>query len=241
MANLATYEDIIADIKDKFGRKSAAFGSDTDTSIRSWIWQFEADIYSRKNWPFLKATGTITTTSGTQDYVLANDYDFGSLYSVYDETNLNPLGMANVEYHDYIDPAGSASGTPDYFFLWGVDSNNIQEISFYPIPGGIHTIKYRYTKDPTPTDIETNGDNDDESPNLPVKYRRGLVDAVLEELLQKDTNPNADRVNIKYQQLLLTMIADYAKEPAYKAVMRSTDDISYDAGLPRFPNNYPCK
>ena len=240
MANLSTYEDIIADIKDKFGRKSAAFGSDTDTSIRKWIGQFEGRIYGKKNWPFLKATGTITTADGTQDYSLASDYDFGSLYSVRDTTNNNPLGMIIPEDYDYFDPDSSEEGTPFFYFLWGVDDDYVQEISFYPIPGGTYTIKYRYTKDPTPTDIETDTSNDSESPILPQKYRMGLVDAVLEELLQKDTNPNADRVNIKFQQLLLDMIADYAKEPAYRARMKSTDSYRHDNGSPRLPNNYPC-
>lgn len=239
MANLATYTDLIADIKDKFGRKSAAFGSDTDVSIRKWIGQFERRIYGKSNWAFLKATGTITTVDGTQDYSLASDYDYGSMYSVYDSTNKKALFMVTPESHDYIDPGSTTEGTPDYYFFWGVDASNVQEISFYPIPGDEYTIKYRYTKDPTPTDIETNTDNDSEAPILPQKYRMGLVDAVLEELLQKDTNPNADRVNIKFQQLIIDMMADYAKEPAYRATMKSTDSVRHDSGIPRYSNKYP--
>ena len=88
-------------------------------------------------------------------------------------------------------------------------------------------------------DIETNTSNDSDSPPLPRKYRMGLCNAVLEELMQKDTNPNADRINVKYQNLLSKMKADYAFEPAYRAVMQSTDNRTNSVPLVRWPDDYP--
>jgi hypothetical protein len=241
MANLSTYTDIIADIKDKFSKKSAGFGSDTDYSIRSWIWQFEADIYSERKWPFLRKTGTITTAAATTDgeYSLAADYDFGKLYNVVDLTNLNPLHLVIDEDFDNIFPGGTETGYPLWYRLWGIDEDGYQLIQFYPIPAGIYSISYKYYRDPTPVDIETNMDNDGESPPLPRKYRRGLVDAILEELLQKDANPNADRVNVKYQNLINKMKADYAFEPAWRTSLQSTDNRYNETLFPRWPNNYP--
>ena len=241
MSNLATYEDIIADIKDKFSKKSAGFGSDTDYSIRSWIWQMEADIYSERKWPFLRKSATITTAATTTDgeYSLAADYDFGKLYNVIDTTNTNPLYLVNDEDFDKIYPAGTTTGNPTWYKLWGVDSDGYQLIQFYPIPDDTFTITYKYYRDPTPVDIETDTDNDDEVPPLPRRYRSGLVNAVLEELLQKDANPNADRVNVKLQNLINRMKADYASVPAWRPVMRSTDSRYTEKLTPRWSTSYP--
>lgn len=242
MANLATYSDILADIKDKFGKKSSGFGSDVDYSIRSWIWQMEAEIYSEHKWPFLRKVGTITTAAATTDgeYSLASDYDFGKLYNVVDTTNTNPLYPVLDEDFDQVYPGGTTTGNPLWYRLWGVDSDGYQLIQFYPIPDDTFTITYKYYRDPTPTDIETNTDNDSSIPPLPRKYRIGLVNSVLEELLQKDTNPNADRVNVKLQNLIKKMKADYALEPAWRLALQSTDTRTHETPLARWPSNYPA-
>ena len=242
MAYLANYEEIVADIKDKFERRSEGFGSTTDSSIRKWITQLEAEIYSVKPWAFLRKVGTITTSAATTDgeYSLADDYDFGSLFSVYDTTNKKYLMPIDISDIDAINTGlTSTTGTPDYYFLWGVDTNNVQEISFYPIPAGTYTIKYRYKRNATPVDIETDTSNDTEQPILPRKYRRLLVDAVLEELMQRDTNPNADRVNAKYQYLLNLMIADFSRNPYRRDVMGSLDASRGNDFPARLPNTYP--
>src|SRR5690348_4875930 len=87
MANLNTYNDLIADIQDKFSETSAVFGDETNNSIRKWIVQMEWDVYSERKWPFMRKSGTITTTASDGTYTLASDYDFGSLYDVVDTTN----------------------------------------------------------------------------------------------------------------------------------------------------------
>lgn len=239
MANLATYSNIIADIKDKFSKNSSGFGSETDTSIRKWISQKEFDIYASRKWPFMRKSNTISTVASTQSYSLATDYAFGSLYDVIDSTNKIRLYRANAEDIDTYYAGLSTSSTPTYYFLDGVDTSNVQKISFYPIPADVYTITYRYYRDPTPTDISTDNSNDSLSPIIPQRYRSLLVDAVLEELLQKDANPNADRVNIKYQNMLQKMIMDYAEEHDFSPIRRSADERIQGVWPARLPSNYP--
>lgn len=310
MANLRTYADLIADVKDKFGENDAVFGDETDNSIRKWIMQKEYAVYSERKWPFMRKSGTITTTASDGTYSLASDYDWGSLYDVVDSTNntrltkvsagdidtnyagLSTEGTPICYYTDgtgdvittltgTIDPAASVSVvgvgtlfttelevgdqitvsgetrrvatitddthlTVDVAFTDGANDtspdkvvSNVQQISLYPIPAGTYTLTYRYYRDPTPTNITSSTTNDYKEPILPRKYRALLVDAVLEELLQKDTNATADRVNVKYQNMIARMKADYADEPDSMYRRKSTDEQVHSFGPARYPSGYP--
>lgn len=117
--------------------------------------------------------------------------------------------------------------------------SNVQKIGFYPLPSDAFTITYRYFRDPIPTDISTNANNDYVEPILPRRYRGMLVDAVLEELLQKDTNALADRVNAKFQIMLNRMIQDYSGDYDYTPKRRSSDEIVTSFSPARLPNNFP--
>jgi len=234
MANLSNYTDLIAAIQDQFDDSSAG----TTSSIRRLISQKLDSIYSRGKWPFLQKTGTITTVASTEAYSLASDYSIGGLYDVFDETNLRRLQAAAVRDKDEVFAGLTTSGSPQWYYLWGVDDSNIQKMNFYPIPSGAYTIKYRYYHSPIPVDLQTTTANDSETPILPRRYREGLMEAVLEDLYAKDLDQSANRENIKLANLIERMTGDYATDPDDMPILMSEDSRRTSSPLVKFPRNF---
>ena len=56
--------------------------------------------------------------------------------------------MSENQYHRWTQ-GGSISGTPNYWYISGVGSNNRYEITLFPTPAGTYSLTVHYTKSPT--------------------------------------------------------------------------------------------
>lgn len=243
MANLATYTDVITNIKDQFDDQSSA----TDTTIRYLIPRKLNDIWrgpsGKARWKFAKKTGTIATVASTESYDLASDYNFGGLYDVVNTTKQTPVYPVGQRDFDRTLPATTSTGSPYLYRLWTVDSSSgIQEIQLYPIPSGVETITYKYYRKPTVVDLETvstRTTNDALTPDLPQDYRDLLIYACLVDLYLKDESQQANVFQVRYDNLLQAMRNQFADEPDEIHVLGSENTVS---GLTTpgvsFPSNY---
>jgi hypothetical protein len=93
----------------------------------------------------IKDAETVTTTSGTAAYELA-EADILQIEDVFDTTNglyLKPI--SEYQYNTWVQGnATGCTGTPIYWFISGVGSNGRDEVTFYPTPDGTYSITVGY-------------------------------------------------------------------------------------------------
>jgi len=144
MARL-TASDMIDMVRDSLGGETSETLS--DTRILRFINQSYLEIASRIRFDQLSTSTTITTSSGTATYELSvsNVLTFTDL--VDDTNNLKMYPMAEWQYHKFTQ-GGTTSGTPIYWFVDGVGSNNRYQLTMYPTPAGTYTINVYYTQSP---------------------------------------------------------------------------------------------
>lgn len=91
---------------------------------------------------------TITTSSGTATYELSVDTVLMIDALVNDTSDYKLYTMSEHQYHTY-NQGADATGSPIYYYVNGVGSNNRWNITFFPVPDGTYTINVEYTKKPT--------------------------------------------------------------------------------------------
>lgn len=145
MARL-TAEDMVAMVRDASGGETSETVS--DTRILRYLNQALLRICSRFGFEQLGSSTTITTVSGTAAYELSVS-DVLTITDLIDDTNNYKLTpMSEQQYNSYTQ-GSTSSGTPIFWFLSGVGSNNRYEITFYPTPAGVYTINVYYNMKPT--------------------------------------------------------------------------------------------
>ena len=140
-----TASDMIDMVRDSLGGETSETLS--DTRILRFINQSYLELASQYQFPQLSTSTTITTVSGTTSYELSvsNVLTFTDL--VDDTNNLKMYPMAEWQYHKFTQ-GGTTSGTPIYWFVDGVGSNNRYQLTMYPTPAGTYTIYVYYTQSP---------------------------------------------------------------------------------------------
>jgi hypothetical protein len=146
MARL-TASDMIDMVRDCLGGETSETIS--DTRILRYINQSYLELASRNHFDQLSASSTITTASGTATYELSvsNVLNINDLEDDTNNIKLHP--MNEDQYRKFTQGnASSITGTPVYWFIDGVGSNNRYNITFFPTPAGTYTINVYYTQSP---------------------------------------------------------------------------------------------
>jgi hypothetical protein len=177
-----TATDFINEVRDNAG------GETSETLSDARILRFVNEEYKTlcAAWApqQIKDAETVTTTSGTAAYELA-EADILQIEDVFDTTNglyLRPI--SEYQYNTWVqgDPAG-CTGTPINWFVSGVGANGRFEITFYPTPDGTYSITvgyYEFTElvtSPTAT-----------SPVTPIQLDDAIVDRASSRALKQAGN-----------------------------------------------------
>jgi hypothetical protein len=117
------------------------------TRILRYLNESYLEICAANNLPQLETSTTITTSSGTASYELtvSNVSEYSDLED--DTNNLLLYRIAEWQYRRWTQ-GNTTSGTPIYWFVDGVGSNNRDQITLYPTPAGTYTINVYYQKVP---------------------------------------------------------------------------------------------
>jgi len=144
MARL-TASDMIDMVRDCLGGETTETLS--DTRILRYLNQSYLEIASEHAPPQLGASTTITTSSGTAAYELSVS-NLLQFTDIVDGTNkLKLYTMSEHQYHKFTQ-GGTTSGTPIYWYVSGVGSNDRYELTFFPTPAGAYTLTVHYFQAP---------------------------------------------------------------------------------------------
>ena len=144
MARL-TASDMIDMVRDCLGGETTETIS--DTRILRYINQSYLELASRYHFDQLSTSSTITTASGTAAYELTVS-NVLKINDLEDDTNNLKLYPMNEDQYRKFTQGGTTSGTPVYWFIDGVGSNDRYNIALYPTPAGTYTINVYYTQAP---------------------------------------------------------------------------------------------
>lgn len=134
-----TATDFIQEVRDICGGETSETVSDSRI-LR--IVNEEYKLLCSKYTPVhIETDETVTTTSGTAAYELTAT-DVLGIERVIDTTNNYTLReLSEYLYHQYTQgDVSSTTGTPVYWFVSGVGSNNRWEITLYPTPDGTYSL-----------------------------------------------------------------------------------------------------
>jgi hypothetical protein len=144
MARL-TADDMVDMVRDSLGGETSETIS--DTRILRFINQSYLELASYYQFDQLGESTSVTTVSGTSEYELTVS-DVLSISSVVDDTNNQLLYTMNEDqYHRYVQ-GSSVTGTPVYWYIDGVGTNNRYNLKLYPTPNGAYTVNVYYTESP---------------------------------------------------------------------------------------------
>lgn len=105
----------------------------------TWINTTTFDIGNSLDNPrWLEASSYLTTSAGTRNYGLAND--FSNMYSVKIPSQDIKLSYVPKEQFDALQPSATESGIPSIYTIYQED------IEFYPSPNSTLNVEYRYAK-----------------------------------------------------------------------------------------------
>ena len=146
MARL-TSADMIDIVRDYLGGETDETIS--DTRILRFINQSYLELCSQYQFDQLRTSTTVTTSSGTATYELSVD-TLLKIDDVVDTTNNVKLyPMNESQYNKFTQGDTSTTGTPIYWFINGVGSNNRWNLTLWPTPGGTYSLTVDYTRKPT--------------------------------------------------------------------------------------------
>jgi hypothetical protein len=91
---------------------------------------------------------TITTADGTGSYELSVDTVLKIDDMINTTSNYKLYSFSDTQHHTY-NQGADTTGSPIYYRIDGVGSNNRFNISFFPIPDAVYTINVEYFKKPT--------------------------------------------------------------------------------------------
>lgn len=145
MARL-TGADMLSIVRDSLGGETTETLS--DTRVMRYINQSYLELCSFYQFDQLKTSTTITTTSGTADYELSVSTVL-NIDDILDTTNNNKLYPMNDYQYNQFTQGGTQSGTPQYWFMNGVGSNDRFQITLWPTPAGTYSLTVDINKKPT--------------------------------------------------------------------------------------------
>lgn len=174
--------------------------------IKDWTNEVYTEICNSGYWRFLETEGTFLTVIGQETYPLATNCIVNRLINVREIKTPSILRRIDFKSIDqsYPDTSESSSGTPVYYYF---QNNNM---SLFPVPDSVMTIKYRYYKTVTEmidaTDI----------PLIPEHWKWVLVNGVLIRANQYLQDQSFADVQVQYFNGLLQMRAHNRADRQHK-------------------------
>lgn len=145
------------------------------------------------------------------------------------------LEYVNPRTFDRVLPDPTATGSPYYYSLLGLDSSQYWRVGFYPTPDTIINMQLRYYQKIT----ELSSDTD--TPVIPAKWHNVLVFGAL--ALYGHPFIDDTRVRVageRFRAVMDEMLAHYNHVPDQRIVIQPWDTRArYPVGVARYPSNYP--
>lgn len=190
---VTTFLDIQDRVLDIISKNDAT----TRARVKNGINMGYSDFVLRELWPFRETVGSLSVTTGTQEYNLSeefDDIDAQNIVSVAIQgANHRKLPYwpysqlrANQPDYDY-----AATSTPERYYL------NAGKIGLWPSPNAAMTILLDYFN--VPVELE----DDDDEPTIPVSYREALVHYALSQEHDFNTDPDLALKSMnRYEQIV---------------------------------------
>ena len=119
----------------------------TNTAYSKMVGDFVNDakrqVENSHDWSALRTTIVVTTSSGTSEYSWTGAGERIKVYSVINDTSNSfltyqtPTWVNNAVYN-----TGAVSSQPSYFTYSGVDSSQDTQVTLYPTPDGVYSIRF---------------------------------------------------------------------------------------------------
>lgn len=136
-------DDMIAIVRDCCGGETT--GTLSNTRILRFLNEAALNLVSKYTFDQLSTSTTITTVSGTASYELSvgDLVEFTDL--VNDTQNFKLYPMSEEQYHSYTQ-GDAQSGSPNYWFVDGVGSNDLYQLTLWPTPNSADSVIVYYIK-----------------------------------------------------------------------------------------------
>jgi len=138
-----TATDFINEVRDIAGGETSETVS--DTRILRLVNE-EYKLLCSKYMPVhIQTTESVTTSDGTAAYEMTATDVLGVERVVDTTNNYTPRPITEYQYHQYTQGDTTTNkGTPSFYFVSGLGSNNRWELTFYPTPAGTYTLVVHY-------------------------------------------------------------------------------------------------
>ena len=98
------------------------------------------------DWSALRTTLTVTTSSGTFNYVLTGSQNKIKVLNVINDTSNLTMEYRSQRWFDDKYLIGTpASGAPEYYTYNGVDSSGDTQVDVYPKPDAVYNLRFNCT------------------------------------------------------------------------------------------------
>ncbi|MGD9581589.1 MAG: hypothetical protein AB7V50_09470 [Vampirovibrionia bacterium] len=174
--------------------------------IKDWTNEVYIEICNSGYWRFLETEASFSSVPAQETYSLANDCITNRIINVREMKTPSLLTRIDFKNLDklYPDTSITASGTPSYYYF---ENNNI---SLFPVPDSVMTIKYRYYK--TVTELSDSTD----LPLIPEHWKWVWVNGVLLRANQYLQDQSLADVQVQYFNGLLQMRAHNRADRQHK-------------------------
>ena len=141
-----TYLDLVNNVLRRLREEEVSNVSESTFSkmVGDFVNDAKKLVENAWEWSMLRNDVTLNTTQGVATYALEGTKDKVKTLSV-----INDTSNVDVEYRpyswfeeqDYIN--NPVSGVPEYYTYDGYDVNNDTQLTFYPTPDGVYSIKLK--------------------------------------------------------------------------------------------------
>ena len=175
MSLLSVVQDSLKEIGG-FEVPTSVVGNTNETAVLSLALANRSllETAKRTDWANQTVRGTITTSSGTDQYALPSDFKGLMNDSMWDDTNnrkvFGPISASMWEF--FKNSSVSNTSLTRYMRIYKATANNNKVFYFYPTPDSTATIRYEY---------QSNGVAEASNGTLQAKYLADTDTALLDE------------------------------------------------------------
>jgi len=222
----------ISDVKERCGIRN---DSSYDTAIKRALNNGQRAFTTRFLWDFLKKTEDVTTVASTEEYTLAAPC---VVYNARNTTSNTPLSYITSDELDRYDANHSASGSPRFYIISGQTkaSTNVAatpNISLYPIPSGVYTIRVRSYK--RLADLTGNSDISE----IPEDFQEFMVHYACNVIMSGRNDARASSHYDQSENILISAAEQLGAVPSMHIhTLRSQDEVNVSGDLARLPSNF---
>jgi len=227
-----TYKEMFDNVK---RRCSITGESEWDADIRQYLNDAQNDIASRYFWPFLESSETVTTTSGTSTYALANQ---ATVKDIRDTTNLITLRPIDILDFDRYFQNPVSTGISSLYAIVGQTkaSDSVpgtQNVYLYPVPAGTYSLSVREYADMA--DME----NDTDVSPVPPRFHIALVHYACQAFFSSRGDLRSNEHDTRYENMVVSMAEQLDATPIDMVQVMRNESEAYDPRMLQYPPFYP--